>query len=542
MTASQHRTDDAKGRREIPVIHVARLRDTLTVDGLKSFSGELLLEYLNGQRWFGAKGQRVDSVRVIDVVPLPWDDQALAVAIVELELDLEKTRYQIPMALRRADPDKLATFNPGVVIAAVQAADGEASLIDAIYDPVFQQGIAGAFAGWEPFALPKSAHWSIQPTAKIPLDFGPNPTVTVGSADQSNTALVIGRQAFLKLFRKIEPGVHPDVELTRFLTVDAGFANVPTLLGTVAYNGDRGQAVAAMLQEYLAGSRDAWAYVVESAKSGAATANVMLDIERLGVITRELHDALGGKLASAAGPDIAPVAAGAGDVELWAQRVKTMIRKATTLLDQYRASGNLESDRAAEAEALVGRRDDYVAWVEELTDGIGDDAGMKIRIHGDYHLGQVLRTSSDSFVIIDFEGEPARHLAERREKASALRDVAGMLRSLSYAAATIVNLTGKPGDGVASKGDARAERLSLAERELIAGRWERDARSAFLRGYTGSMKDESNLLPRDPRNFDKLLSLLETEKVFYELAYELDHRPGWEWIPMRGISRLLVRK
>src|SRR5207237_4339355 len=138
-----------------------------------------------------------------------------------------------------------------------------------------------------------------------------------------------------------------------------------------------------------------------------------------------------------------------------------------------------------------------------------------------------------SFVVIDFEGEPTRPLGERREKTSALRDVAGMLRSLAYAAATFVRASDtKPTN------DAR----SPAERELVSGRWERDARAAFLRGYTGRMKDERGLFPRDPKRFDALLSLFEAEKVFYELAYELNHRPGWEWIPMRGIAKLLLKQ
>jgi trehalose synthase-fused probable maltokinase len=207
-----------------------------------------------------------------------------------------------------------------------------------------------------------------------------------------------------------------------------------------------------------------------------------------------------------------------------------MIREATLLLDRQRAAGKLSKERAAEAEALVGRRDHYLTWIEEVADLIGDDGGSKIRIHGDYHLGQVLRTKSDSFVIIDFEGEPTRSLAERREKASPLRDVAGMLRSLAYVAAT---LTQTP--------NATKDPRSAAERELISGRWERDARAAFLRGYTGTMKDDRGLLPTDPKRFDALLSLFEAEKAFYELAYELNHRPGWEWIPMRGVSRLLVK-
>jgi maltose alpha-D-glucosyltransferase/alpha-amylase len=207
-----------------------------------------------------------------------------------------------------------------------------------------------------------------------------------------------------------------------------------------------------------------------------------------------------------------------------------MIREALTLLEKQRAAKRLATERGAEAEALAGRRDHYLLWVEEIADRIGDDAGSRIRIHGDYHLGQVLRTKSDSFVVIDFEGEPTRSLAERREKSSPLRDVAGMLRSLGYAAATFASSDSRQGDG-----------RSMAERELVSGRWERDARAAFLRGYTGSMANDRGLLPNDPKRLDALLSLFEGEKAFYELAYELNHRPGWEWIPMRGISRLLAR-
>jgi maltose alpha-D-glucosyltransferase/alpha-amylase len=292
-----------------------------------------------------------------------------------------------------------------------------------------------------------------------------------------------------------------------------------------------GGAVCGMLQEYLAGSKDAWSYILQTAKPGA-TDVVMRDIEKLGVITRQMHDALAGDAANAAGSAFAPLAAEAVDVERWAQKTKESIREAASLLEKQRVAGTLPKERAAEADILVKRRDHYLTWVEEIADLIDNDVGSRIRTHGDYHLGQVLRTTSDSFVIIDFEGEPTRSLAERREKNSPLRDVAGMLRSLSYAAATIVQ--GKPGE--------KPDRAKIAEREIIGGRWERDARAAFLRGYTGTMKDDRGLLPTDPKRFDALLSLFEAEKVFYELSYELNHRPGWEWIPMRGISRLLQTK
>jgi trehalose synthase-fused probable maltokinase len=175
----------------------------------------------------------------------------------------------------------------------------------------------------------------------------------------------------------------------------------------------------------------------------------------------------------------------------------------------------------------VKRRDHYIGWIDEIDDTLGDDVGMQIRVHGDYHLGQVLRTTSNDFMVIDFEGEPSRSLEERREKTSPLRDVAGMLRSFAYAAATLamsVEKTQDPGT-----------------RELRAARWERDVRAAYLAGYlvTGE-DDDPGFLPEDTDHVKKLLSLFEAEKAFYELAYELNNRPAWAWIPMRGISKLFL--
>lgn len=521
-------------------IHAGQGRDVLTVAGLAELKDAALLGYLKRQRWFGLKGT-AESARVVDVVPLPWDEFRLGVAIVEVKTASTSALFQLPLALRRIEPAMLQTAGSSFVVARVETSEGEGTLVDATLDPVFQKQLGATFLNPARFGSPSGGTWSIERVGKAAVAFRPEAEITVGSAEQSNSALIFDRQAFLKLFRKIESGVHPDVEMTRFLTVDAGFPHVPTLFGTISYSvvpspstslgaRDLPPAVCGMMQEYLAGSRDAWAHVLDAAKKNPESTS--RDIEKLGVITREMHDCLSGDAANAAGSAFAPLATEAVDVERWAQKTKETIREAVALLEKQRAAGKLAKDRAAEGEVIARRRDHYLSWVEEIADVIGSDGGSRIRTHGDYHLGQVLRTKSDSFVIIDFEGEPTRPLAERREKTSPLRDVAGMLRSISYAAATIVK--GEPNE----KSDKRA----VAERELVGGRWERDARAAFLRGYTGTMKDERGLLPSDPKRFEALLSLFETEKVFYELAYELNHRPGWEWIPMRGISRLLVER
>ncbi|HEX4684001.1 MAG TPA: hypothetical protein VH277_14880, partial [Gemmatimonadaceae bacterium] len=183
-------------------------------------------------------------------------------------------------------------------------------------------------------------------------------------------------------------------------------------------------------------------------------------------------------------------------------------------------------DRRAEAEALLGRKDHFLGWIDEINDYLGDDVGVRIRVHGDYHLGQVLRTASNDFMIIDFEGEPSRSLEERREKTSPLRDVAGMLRSFAYAAASLGMDAGK--------------RIDPRTREIRMARWERDVRLAFLEGYLSANDEDSDILPEDQSHIKQLIALFEAEKAFYELAYELNNRPAWAWIPMRGISKLFT--
>ena len=201
-----------------------------------------------------------------------------------------------------------------------------------------------------------------------------------------------------------------------------------------------------------------------------------------------------------------------------------MAEESLTLLQERLTARAMPPDRLPEATVVARRRDDYLAHIAALADGPAGSLGERIRHHGDYHLGQVLRTADGDFMIIDFEGEPARPLAERRAPHSPLRDVAGMLRSFAYAAATM----------------SIEHRNQLPPRVLEprAHYWERDAREAFLAGYLGDT--HATFLPPSRRAIEQFLALFETEKVFYELSYELNNRPEWIWIPLRGISKLLL--
>jgi trehalose synthase-fused probable maltokinase len=510
-------------------LHVRSLADALLPDELARLGTDDLAAFLAPRRWFGAKAGTPRSARVRDVIPLAWDGGPFAIARLEVATSATgPTLYQLPLCVRGVE--EIGDRMPKSVLARVVAGDEEGVLFDATEDGAFLRALADSFARGGAFSS-NALRWIIEPIGAAALVVPASAEIRVGSAEQSNTSIILGDEAIVKLFRKLEQGENPDVELTRFLTGEVGFAHTPALLGVIRFEDAAGSSVAGMLQEFLPKSRDAWAHALDLARpyfqaprDREAPNAFLADAERLGAVTRGMHDAL----ARGTTPALAPEIADASRVTAWSERARQWVRDGLGLLERQLRAGALPKERAAEGEALVKRRDHYLGTLDEISNTLRGDAGAAMRIHGDYHLGQVLRTARDDFMIIDFEGEPARPLAERREKASPLRDVAGMLRSFAYAAATL---------GMETKG------LDVATREVRIGRWERDTREAFLRGYLGREGDASTasgILPSDTVHTRALLRLFETEKAFYELAYELNNRPAWTWIPMRGIAKLLA--
>jgi maltose alpha-D-glucosyltransferase/alpha-amylase len=240
----------------------------------------------------------------------------------------------------------------------------------------------------------------------------------------------------------------------------------------------------------------------------------------LGAATRAMHEALASRDDD---PAFAPRAASSEDAAEWGRRVRAMVHDTTELLAGARRGGRLRDDTIPIADAVLRRRPEVLGDIESLVEALGERPGARIRHHGDYHLGQVLKGSDGRYMIIDFEGEPARLLAERRAPDSPLRDVAGMLRSFAYAAATVAMEAGGVGTNPAV--------------EARSARWERGVRDAFLAGYFE--RQGARFLPADPAAATHLTTLFEMEKAFYELGYELNNRPDWVWIPLRGIGRLL---
>jgi maltose alpha-D-glucosyltransferase/alpha-amylase len=373
--------------------------------------------------------------------------------------------------------------------------------------------------------------------------------------EQSNTSILLGDRFILKLYRRLEPGRNPDLEVGRFLT-ERGFPHVPAVAGSLEYEPAAGEpGTVAILQAFQPNEGDAWTstlaalagYLDTVATAGDAPAPVAMSagglleladtpppravreaagtyLQRarlLGERTAALHLALASDHDD---PAFAPEPADARYQRSVRQAVRFASRQGFELLRRRLAT--LPEAARQDAEAAMALRARAEARLALL--GAGSAGGLRIRVHGDYHLGQVLSTGRD-FVIIDFEGEPGRPLSERRIKRSPLVDVAGMLRSFSYAASgTLVQRAGG--------GTVRAE--DVARLEPWARAWTAWASAAFLAGYRATAGDAA-ILPPDDERWAALLDAFLLQKAFYELEYELNNRPGWVGIPLQGIVGLL---
>ncbi|MBV9880976.1 MAG: hypothetical protein JO180_10800 [Gemmatirosa sp.] len=467
-----------------------------------------LAAFVGAQRWSGARGERLTDARVEAAIPV--ESTGATCIVLGARVAGRHVRYQTWLH-----------HHEGASLDAVVA---RGALADATHDAALHLGLVRLLADGST-RDGTGARLVAEPLAGASDELRALSSSRVLSAEQSNTSIVYDDRVILKLFRRLEPGVQPDVEVTAFLT-RRGFAHVPALLGTLSIDDASGAAVAAMAQRFVPGARDAWAFAVDRARAavaGDAPPREYADGEarRLGAVTRALHDALASDADDA---DFAPRRAEADTVARWAAAASESVEQGVALLRERLVAGALDALPDASATAARGVADAgvdaVVATVNRLAAKASHDAGAATRHHGDYHLGQVLRAPDDgALFVIDFEGEPSRALEVRRARHCPLRDVAGMLRSFAYAGATAA--LDRPDDAAA------------AER---ARTWEAVAREAFLDGYFGD--GAAAFLPAERASADALLAMFELEKAFYELAYELRNRPTWVPIPLAGIARL----
>jgi maltose alpha-D-glucosyltransferase/alpha-amylase len=550
FTLERQRTEASLTTEEVPLLHAASFEEVFSGRN-RTALGDALEAYVRSRRWFSGKARTINSLQVTEAIALPNDAGQLTFLRVDYA-DGEPETYLLPLAMlqaRRAReqetriPTLIARLSDGYLLyEPVTDAKFTAALLETIARRRTLKGEQGAVAG----------------TASRPRELraAADLTAQVLKAEHSNTAVLYGDQFFLKLFRRLEPGVNTDLEVTRFLNEETSFTGTPRLGGALQYETDstKEPTTLAIMQRFVANSGDAWTYTVDTfgrffdsvlsdpsaaerlAKATPSEALLAIadkplpeiaqqtiglylaDAEILGRRTAQMHLALASRddIPAFAPEPITPHYQRSIYQHIRSQAVRTF------QLLRRRAKG------IPAAEELLAREEEVQRRIRRILDG--RITGLRIRTHGDYHLGQVLHTGND-FVIIDFEGEPSRPLSERRIKRSALRDVAGMLRSFHYAPHAV--LFGQSQHSVIRAEDA-------ATVESGANLWYRWVSAAFLRAYLAESGDAAHL-PQSREELQVLLDAHLLEKALYEIAYEMNNRPDWVRIPIRGVLELLGR-
>jgi maltokinase len=433
------------------------------------FDEQAVIEYVTQQRWYGAKSRSVTHSEVLDSVELRTTDPHFTLELVEMRYE---TGAHDIYQLLHGDTDIDGLEHPAAA----------RELVHAMRAGLTLQGTEGTveFRPVEGFAG----------LGRELLDARP-----VGG-EQSNTSLVFDDELILKVFRRLEPGINPELEMLRFLT-EHGFANIAALGGWYAYSGGPLRATLGILQAFVRNGQDGWELALE--EIGSVPERFLTRLRRLGEVTGEMHAVLG---SDSNDPAFAPEVPSVESLGLLTATVDEEIESVFLSLP----------DDDEQLAPIIGRGEEVREQLRLLT--YAGATGKTVRTHGDYHLGQTLWSEND-WVILDFEGEPARPVTERRRKRSPLRDVAGMLRSFAYAAIAAELLHDTP----APEG------------------WEEEARVQFLEGYLETA--DPTLLPSGSLAIERLLTVFELEKAVYELRYELDNRPDWVRIPVAGIQRLI---
>jgi len=498
------------------------------------FERDVLPTYLARTRWYPESSAREIHPTLTSAIPFcdigdnrPW------LAFFEATTERgETTRYVLPMQIEWVRFDR-ERYNPRA-FAAVRQGAREGTLLDVATDQIFiallLRNLRNSLIVEE-----QGARLEFRPTTRLsdrPIKTPEH--IRAVETEQSNSTALVDNDYVVKIYRKLESGINPEIEIGRFLTEVAGFANTPALLGSVELvEGDRTSAIA-IVHAFVENQGDAWtvtsAYLdrfveeqrllAASERPGESEEQVpyLRYMSQTGRRVAEMHVALAG---SDQFPDFKPVATQPSDVQLWIEDVVARAGRVFDALKQRRDTAR-EADRALIDQALAQRptlQDRLAALMPR------DIGGLNIRHHGDFHLGQMLIVKDDIF-IIDFEGEPRRPLSERRRKAPAARDVAGLIRSIDYSATAALG---------------RALRVAPDEQGKLAAalaEWRDRSVAAFLAAYREFMTDP-RLWPAERPAAERMLNFFLLEKAVYEIEYELAHRPDWLRVPLTGMLRIL---
>jgi maltose alpha-D-glucosyltransferase/alpha-amylase len=511
-----------------------RLEELLEAPSRTTLEQGILPNWLQNRRWFAGKDSAIEKVDIVYGVRFGDPQHPVLLSEIDVTSAGQTLRYQLPFGLLAEDqvgpalPQQLALsrVRRGRQVGLITDAFTLENFIRAVLQSIQANMVLPCADGELRF----------EPTEGLAaLNLGAEPEVRYLSAEQSNSSVVVGGSLVLKLIRKVASGVHPELEMSAYLTA-AGFSNISPLLGSVIRRDAQGEDALLMIaQGYLSNQGDAWEWTQNNLERALRDelADAVSEQEQHYNALGELKD-FAGMLGQRLGemhkvlaqptdnPDFAPQPTSAKEAQAIGKDVAAQVENALRLLKQNQDQLN-PADQAMVARLLEHRKT-VLAHVQELAGKAA--GGLRIRVHGDLHLGQVLVIKGDAY-LIDFEGEPARPLHERRGKHSPYKDVSGVLRSFDYAAAMAVQL-----HTVDSTADADAARKRVADRYLI------EAREAFVQAYrlaAASLAHEW----KDAEGEDAALALFGLEKAAYEVAYEAENRPAWLPVPLHGLYGLL---
>ncbi|WP_393971588.1 hypothetical protein OXIME_000155 [Oxyplasma meridianum] len=472
-------------------------------------TGEKLLNYIRNRRWFGQKSLAPESIKVLDIATL--DSQDL-IFILILEIGFHEggsALYSFPLAISLKEEEG--------TIASIDFRGLRMFLCDAFFQPAYTKAmILGIAAESEIKGMAGTVKFSKTGFFRMPA-FQEFETV---KSEQSNSSSIVDRGIIVKNYRYLQSGENPDLEMALALRVRSGFSNVPMPMGYAVYEGKGMRLYLAGCSEFLDGSVDAWSYYtgkfISLAEKPETFPLLKCDIvrlgEELGGITGSMHRSLSHIEEGAFRPEPVQLS----DLHDIVTGSLSYIRECFELLKPYIEKNEKYTERFLK---IVGKIH-LNALGERMLSGLALSGMKKIRVHGDYHLGQIL-IWRDSFYIIDFEGEPVRSMEERRKKQSPMKDLAGIIRSMDYLVSYIILKTGN-------------KRLAKDKEILL-----RKVRETLIDSYRKAFTGCPEIFSDDSEKFNELLDLYILEKASYELLYEINNRPAWIEIPLIPVMDIL---